>query len=69
MTRQIFYLKDCDNPEFASADKPEVICWIYCWRGKCGPQISYSVDLHILIGRYYFEDYSIEGAKKHGIIF
>ena len=56
MGKQIFYLNDSDNPEFASADKPEVICWVYRWRGKCGPQISYSVDLHILIEQNYYSN-------------
>ena len=56
MSKQVFYLKDCDNPEFASADKTEVICWVYRWTGHAGPQVSYSVDLHILVERFYFEN-------------
>lgn len=56
MSKTVFYLKDCDNPEFYDSDKPEVIRWILRWTGQCGPQISYSVDLHLLVEKYYFEN-------------
>ena len=56
MSKTVFYLKDSDNPEFGSADKTEVICWIFRWTGNAGKQIAYSVDLHQLIEQYYFEN-------------
>jgi hypothetical protein len=56
MNKQIFYLKDCDNPEFFSCEPHGVICWVYRWEGAAGKQVAYSVDLHTLIENYYYEN-------------
>ena len=54
MNKQLFYLND--NVEFHNADETECIIWVFKWTGKCGQQISYSVDLHYLIENYYYEN-------------
>ena len=56
MNKQIFYLKDCYPAEFYNSEPYDVICWVYRWTGHAGPQVSYSVDLHILVERFYFEN-------------